>query len=86
VCKKYGLTEVELGVPQYIDFVIIPEGSGSTECSYGEVWTQLNVVRYLSGAIPENARWCHLDMLPANTLEYHRTVLLPRISKYLLRG
>jgi len=80
VVSKYGMSGAELGSPQYAGFVEVQHGNGRTQCSFGEVWTQLRLVHYRRGDIPENARWFSRDNLPDDTLPYHKDVLVPKLN------
>jgi hypothetical protein len=83
VVQKYNLTKAKLVAPRYVDFVEIEHGDGSSQCEFGEVWTQIFFVKFLGGDVPTNARWFSFEDLPPETLPYHRTVLLKRVQKSL---
>lgn len=83
VMEKYGIDKCQLSAPRFLDFTLITQGPGDDQCIFGEVWTQINVVRYTGGAIPGNAAWYLLDDLPQDIIPYHRTKLIARVKQFL---
>jgi len=85
VLLKYGLTDMELSDPTAISFIKVPHGPHRRQCEFGEVWTDLNIVRSRGGRIPENAQWFSPQELPPRTLPYHEELLIPKVAAALER-